>query len=143
MPGSFGYSQLQADAPSGIGTPRDTADPEGAPLPPNTLVELRRDMARLRLVRDQIKEIETARMQRLGQAPEEGPHAMVRLLSRVVGVGVETADMLVHEILSRRLRGSKGGRPLRPASQVHPMRAAAVEERRVLLAPAMPAFDAA
>ena len=78
--------------------------PEGAPLPPNTLVELRRDMARLRLVRDQIKEIETARMQRLGQAPEEGPHAMVRLLSRVVGVGVETADMLVHEILSRRLR---------------------------------------
>jgi transposase len=61
-------------------------------------------MARLRLVRDQIKEIETARMQRLGQAPEEGPHAMVRLLSRVVGVGVETADMLVHEILSRPLR---------------------------------------
>ena len=43
-------------------------------------------------------------MQRLGQAPEEGPHAMVRLLSRVVGVGVETADMLVHEILSRPLR---------------------------------------
>jgi transposase len=78
--------------------------PEGAPLPPNTLIELRRDMARLRLVRDQIKEIETARMQRLGQAPEEGPHAMVRLLSRVVGVGVETADMLVHEILSRPLR---------------------------------------
>jgi transposase len=73
-------------------------------LPPNTLIELRRDMARLRLVRDQIKEIETARMQRLGQAPEEGPHAMVRLLSRVVGVGVETADMLVHEILSRPLR---------------------------------------
>jgi transposase len=65
---------------------------------------LRRDMARLRLFRDQIKEIETARMQRLGQAPEEGPHAMVRLLSRVVGVGVETADMLVHEILSRPLR---------------------------------------
>ncbi len=78
--------------------------PEGAPLPPNTLIELRRDMARLRLVRDQIKEIEAARMQRLSQAPEEGPHAMVRLLSRVVGVGVETADMLVHEILSRPLR---------------------------------------
>src|SRR5918912_4380085 len=31
--------------------------PEGAALPPNTLAELRRDMARLRFVRDQIKEI--------------------------------------------------------------------------------------
>ena len=29
---------------------------------------------------------------------------MVRLLARVIGVGVETADMLVHEVLSRGLR---------------------------------------
>jgi len=29
---------------------------------------------------------------------------MVRLLARVIGVGIETADMLVHEILSRSLR---------------------------------------
>ena len=29
---------------------------------------------------------------------------MVRLLARVVGVGVETADMLVHEVLSRNMR---------------------------------------
>ena len=29
---------------------------------------------------------------------------MVQLLARVVGVGIETADMLVHEILSRGLR---------------------------------------
>ena len=43
-------------------------------------------------------------MQRLEQAPAEGPHAMVRLLARVIGVGIETADMLVHEILSRKLR---------------------------------------
>jgi transposase len=31
--------------------------PEGAPLPPNTLAEMRRDMARLRLVREQIREL--------------------------------------------------------------------------------------
>ncbi len=31
--------------------------PEGVPLPPNTLLELRRDMARLRFVMDQIKEV--------------------------------------------------------------------------------------
>src|SRR5438132_11192663 len=29
---------------------------------------------------------------------------MVRLLARIVGVGVETADMLVHEVLSRPMR---------------------------------------
>ena len=35
---------------------------------------------------------------------ETGPNAMVRLLASVVGVGVETADMLVQEVLSRNLR---------------------------------------
>jgi hypothetical protein len=30
--------------------------------------------------------------------------AMVRLLARVMGIGIETADMLVHEVLSRNLR---------------------------------------
>jgi transposase len=80
------------------------ATPEGVPLPPNTLLELRRDMARLRFVMDQIKEVEEARAQRLEQAPQEKTHAMVRLIARVIGVGIETADMLVHEILSRQLR---------------------------------------
>jgi transposase len=78
--------------------------PEGAALPPNTLGEMRRDMARLRLVREQIREIEASRERRLDQASENEPHAMIRLLARVVGVGIETADMLVHEILSRQLR---------------------------------------
>jgi transposase len=81
--------------------------PDGATLPPNTLAELRRDMARLRLVREQIKELEATRLERLEQAPDEGPSAMVRLLAQVVGVGVETADMLVREVLSRRLRDRK------------------------------------
>ena len=77
---------------------------EGAPLPPNTLAELRRDMARLRLVREQIAEVEAARLERLEEEPGSRPHAMVRLLARVIGVGVETADMLVREVLSRDLR---------------------------------------
>ena len=78
--------------------------PEGGPLPPNTQLELRRDMARLRFIMGQIKEVEEARAQRLEQAPQEKSHAMVRLIARVIGVGIETADMLVHEILSRKLR---------------------------------------
>src|SRR5829696_1020524 len=78
--------------------------PEGAPVPVNTLAELRRDLARLHLIRAQIKAIEAARLERLQQAPDQGPHAMVRLLARVIGIGVETADMLVREVLSRNLR---------------------------------------
>src|SRR4051795_12208578 len=80
----------------------DVCTPEGMPLPPNTLAELRRDMARLRFVMEQIKQIEEARLARLEHATVKGPNAMVRLLARVIGVGVETADMLVHEILSRK-----------------------------------------
>jgi transposase len=78
--------------------------PEGEPIPPNTLAELRRDMVRRRLVSDQIRQIEDVRLERLKQAPSDGPHAMVRLLARVIGVGVETADMLVQEVLSRSMR---------------------------------------
>jgi transposase len=78
--------------------------PEGVQIPPNMLDELRRDMARLAWVREQINAIEQARLGRLEQAPARGPDAMVRLLTRVVGVGVETADMLVQELLSRNLR---------------------------------------
>jgi transposase len=82
----------------------DLRTPEDEPIPPNTLAELRRDMERRRLVRDQIRQIEEARLERLDHAPGDGPHAMVRLLARVIGVGIETADMLVHEVLSRNMR---------------------------------------
>ncbi len=69
-----------------------------------TPAELHRDMERWRLVSDQIRQIEEARLERMEQAPGDGPHAMVRLIARVIGVGIETADMLVHEVLSRKLR---------------------------------------
>jgi transposase len=66
---------------------------EGAAMPPNTLAELERDQARLAMVQEQIKAVEKSRLQRLTQAPDSGPPAMVRLLARVLGVGVETADI--------------------------------------------------
>jgi transposase len=78
--------------------------PEGVPIPPNMLAEIRRDMARLVLIRGQITAIEETRLERLRKAPDTGPHAMVRLLASVLGVGIETADMLVQEVLSRNLR---------------------------------------
>src|ERR1700757_1100279 len=80
--------------------------PEGTPVPPNALAELQRDLARLGFVVGQIKQIEKARQKRLEQPDESesGPQAKVRLLARVVGIGIETADMLVHEVLTRRMR---------------------------------------
>jgi transposase len=81
---------------------------EGTLLPENTRDELRRDMTRLRVVREQIKEIEQQRLRKLRAAPAgKGPHAMIHLIARVMGIGVETADMLVNEILSRHLRNGK------------------------------------
>jgi transposase len=66
--------------------------PEGLPIPPNTLDEMRRDMARLAMLRAQIALIEQTRLVRIKQAPETGPHAMVLLLASIIGVGIETAD---------------------------------------------------
>jgi transposase len=82
----------------------DLSTPEGEPIPPNTLAAIRRDLERRQLLREQIKQIETARLERLGTAARQGPSAMVRLLACVLGLGIETADMLVHEALSRDLR---------------------------------------
>ncbi len=78
--------------------------PEDVPIPLRTLEELRRDMARLAMVRAQIEAIAQIRLQRLEQAPQDGAHAMVRMLANIIGVGVETADMLVREILAKELR---------------------------------------
>jgi hypothetical protein len=78
--------------------------PEGEPIPPNTLAELCREMARRRLVMDQIQQLEAVRLERLKQAPKAGPNATILLLARVIGIGIETADMLVQEVLSRNMR---------------------------------------
>src|SRR5438270_11058078 len=82
----------------------DLRTPEDEPIPPNTLAELRRDKVGRRLLRDQIRQIEGARLDRLEHVPCDGPHAMVRLLARVIGVGIETADMLVQEVFARNMR---------------------------------------
>ena len=81
--------------------------PEGCPIPPNTLAELEREMAHLRFIDEQIKQIETARLKQLKQALQQGANAEVLQLSRVNGLGIETADMLSSEVLSRDLRDQR------------------------------------
>jgi transposase len=78
--------------------------PEGRPIPANSLAELKRDMERLRLVREQLLQIEKIRLAKIAERPAAKPNLLVRMLSRVVGLGVETADMLVQEVLLRSVR---------------------------------------
>jgi transposase len=110
--------------------------PEGEPIPPNTLAELRRDLERKQLVAEQISQIEKARLEQLKQAPKTRPNLMVLVLVRVIGIGIETADMLVKEILSRNLRDRRavaryGG------SRARPTKAERGAARRRLPEPAM------
>ena len=78
--------------------------PDGLGIPPNTQAELRRAIERLRLIRQQIKEIETERLERLERTPAAKPQAAMLLLQRIVGLGLETADTLTNEVLLRPLR---------------------------------------
>ena len=74
---------------------------EGEPLPPNTLAKLHRLLKRRRLISDQITAIEQSAVQAVERDPT-GPNALVLLLAQIKGL--ETAQMLVHEVLSRNLR---------------------------------------
>jgi transposase len=81
--------------------------PEGVPLPANAAAALRRQIERFRLINEQIKTVEKTRMQRLRQNPAGKYNTMVFLLVRIIGLGIETAEQLVLEMLSRNLRDRK------------------------------------
>jgi transposase len=57
--------------------------------------------------RSQIKQIEDERLQQLKHGPQQGSNTKVLQLQHVNGIGVETADMLTHEVLSRDLRDQR------------------------------------
>ena len=100
--------------------------------------------ARLCVVREQIRAIEQERLRKLAAVPakEKGPQAMVRLLARVLGMGVETADMLVNEVLSRHLRDRKAVARYAGLTGA-PDESADAGARKVLHAPVTPAPGAA
>ncbi len=101
--GIRGFNPALRKAANGLETLRT---PEGNVVPERALAEMRRAMSRLWFVEGQIAEVERERQHRL-EANAVGCNrtdTMVCTLARVVGVGVETADMLVHEIFARDLR---------------------------------------
>jgi transposase len=81
--------------------------PNGEPIPPNTLDELYRDLERYALLKKQIKAIEEMRKQRLKAKPDHGANPLILMLAKVLGLGLETADLLVHEVLTRNLRDER------------------------------------
>jgi transposase len=82
------------------GQARNWRDAGGRPLPANAAAALRRHIEHFRLINEQIKAIEKTRLQRLRQHPTDKFNAMVFLLVRIIGHGVETAEQLVHESVS-------------------------------------------
>lgn len=81
--------------------------PEGRPIPPNTLAELQHEMAHLRFINLHIKQIEGVRQEQLKNPSRAGSNSKVLQLTRVRGVGIETADMLANEAFSRDLRDQR------------------------------------
>jgi len=77
---------------------------DGKPLPSNTKASLERLLAQHRLLSEQLKEIETARERVVTIVDPDRFQRMIQALAALVGVGVETATTLVHEVFSRRFR---------------------------------------
>jgi transposase len=72
---------------------------EGNKLPPRLADELRHALQRLAAIRARIAELDAAARERLAQAPDNGPNAMIRMLTSIPGVGLDTAETLVREVL--------------------------------------------
>jgi transposase len=85
----------------------DLRSAEGEPVPPLSLAELQRELARLDLLRSQIRQIEADRLRRLIEAPEAPAHRMTAQLARLHGLGLDTADLLTSEVFGRPLRDQR------------------------------------
>ncbi len=84
---------------AGLRTPDDEA------LPAHTVAELTRILERLALIKAQIKTIEAARLApTVPTQPQAQAGVMFVAVARVIGVGVETADLLTQELFRRELR---------------------------------------
>ncbi len=77
---------------------------DGKALPEHKMAELRRLMERHRLVSDQIKQLEAERDQVKTLERPDRAERMILLLARIYGLGMETARLLVREVLCRRFR---------------------------------------
>jgi transposase len=76
----------------------------GAALPPETMNSVKLLLAQHRLLSQQLKQIEEAREKVVEIEKPDRLQRMIQVLARLFGLGVETATVLVHEVLSRRFK---------------------------------------
>ena len=77
--------------------------PNGKPIPPNALAEIRRTMDSLAFCRGQIAAVEEQRKERIAQDQQSEHHTMVEQLATIRGLGLDTSDMLASEIFFRQI----------------------------------------
>lgn len=99
--GIAGFRPRHKKAPARLDALRTFA---GAPLPAHTMAELRRLMARHRLCCEQLQEIAAERDRVVAAAQPERAARMIQLLAHLVGLGMETATLLVRELFWRAFR---------------------------------------
>jgi transposase len=73
----------------------------GDALPPKIMEELRRLMALHRLLTEQMAAIETSRDRVMTTAEPDRAERMIKILACIYGLGIETATVLVREVLCR------------------------------------------
>jgi transposase len=78
---------------------------EGVKLPVHTLAELKRDLARYRLIAEQLKAIKAAQAERVETGCDAA--AMIQTIVRVIGLGIDTAELLATEVFVRALRDQR------------------------------------
>lgn len=118
--GIAGFRPRLKKAAERLEQPRDFA---GAPLPAETMAELRRLMARHRLLSEQLAEIEAERDRVASVAQPDRAERMIQHLARIVGLGLETATLLVREMFCRQFhdrRAVAGGACPRAARSADP-----------------------
>ena len=80
---------------------------EGLPLPPYVRAELEREWHRYALINTQLQALETQRRQRVQQEPSRAAQ-QVHQLTRLKGIGLTSADLMVRELFAwRELRNRR------------------------------------
>lgn len=97
--GVYGYQPLRADRRARLAALRRA---DGQELPRQVRAEIERELERLELARKQILAVEKERAAELAAAgPTDPAVAKVEALLRLKGIGIESATLLVREVLFR------------------------------------------
>jgi transposase len=102
--GAGKYDPLRRDCRERLGQLRTALDQR---LPPHARAQIERLLDRLDLVRKQVAELEAERDQVVESEAVGQAGRMIQQLSRLRGIGVQTATVLVHEAFVRSFRNAR------------------------------------